>query len=319
MPKNKLLEKAVSHSACDKKRIVELELLLEKQAEQYDRMKNAKWSIPKSPNRVANGSFLRVIIPDTHGSHSDPVAISALMKDLKQLGSSVSEVIMLGDHLDCGGFLAMHHTENYVADTAGSFEDDVNATNILLDEIQAALPKARIEYIEGNHERRIEKWCVTQALRNYKDAAYLLKCFGTESQLQLSKRGINFIKQGEFYDGLPIPATIRRGKCFFTHGVRCGKNAPATTLTDFGGCVVFGHVHRAGSTSGSTVHAGDIVAFCPGALCKKQPLWNHTQPTGWSHGYAVQNVSKGGEFMHIQAPICNGESYLMQFIRKIKL
>jgi predicted phosphodiesterase len=306
-------------NAAERARVKHLEKLVEEQAAQLERQATAKWSIPKAPKRVTTGCYIRIVIPDTHGCHADPQAIAAFLADLSQFGAdSVREVIMLGDHLDCGGFLAAHHCEHYVAETEVSFEDDVNATNVFLDQVQSIVPKAKVTYLEGNHERRLEKWCVTQALRNAKDAEYLRKMFAAENVLHLGKRGIEYIQQGRFYDGLPIPATIRRGKCFFTHGERHGKNACASTLSDFGGCVVFGHVHRSQSYSGSTVHSGSIASYCPGKLCKDQPLWCHSRPTGWNSGYGVQYVAKGGEFQHINALIADGGSFLGPLLRMVK-
>jgi hypothetical protein len=297
-----------------------LEKLVEQQAEQLESLAKAKWSLPAAPKRVAGGSFIRLVIPDTHGSVANKPAIAAMLEDVRQIGAdSIREVIMLGDHLECGGFLAQHHVAHYVAQTEYTFADDVNATNVLLDELQAACPKATFDYLEGNHDRRPETWCVTQALRNKVDSEYLRKMFCVEHVLGLEKRGINLYKQGRFYDGLSIPATIRRGKCFFTHGERAGKTATAATLGDFAGCVVHGHTHTAAGASGNTVHSGRIVAYCPGCLCELQPLWRHTSPTNWSHGYGLQFVAKGGEFTHLNVPIDGGVSFIGPLLRMVKV
>ena len=152
----------------------QLQRVIEQQAEQLDKLARAKWAIPRAPRRTASGAFVRVVVPDTHGVQADPAAVGAFLGDLRQLGTAVvREVVMLGDHLDCGGFLAQHHTEHYVAQVETAFPDDVNATNVLLDAIQGAQPKATIDYLEGNHERRLEAWCVTQGLRNARNAAWL--------------------------------------------------------------------------------------------------------------------------------------------------
>jgi hypothetical protein len=57
-------------------------------------------------------------------------------------------------------------------------------------------PKARIDYIEGNHERRVETWCVTQSLRNSKDAEFLRRAFAPEFLLNLKERGIPYLPAG---------------------------------------------------------------------------------------------------------------------------
>lgn len=263
----------------------------------------------------AEGDFSRITVPDTHGIKADAAALRALLSDVKAV--QPKEIVMLGDHLDCGGFLAQHHTMGYVAETEYTFEDDVSAANQLIDDIQRLVPAAKIYYLEGNHERRMERWCVTQALANRKDSDYLRRMFSAESVLSLGKRGIEFFKQGGFYHGLRIPSTIKLGKCYFTHGSRAGTNAAAQTLSDFGGNVVFAHTHRADSATKRTVADGVIGAWNPGCLTQLQPLWQHTQITGWSHGYGLQLVRKNGEFLHINVPIIEGKSLLIPLTKKL--
>lgn len=263
---------------------------------------------PAKPTRRAKEDIVRVIIPDTHGAKVDKGALAACLGDIKALDPD--EVILLGDHVDCGGFLAQHHTLGYVAESAYTYESDIAAANAFLDALQAAAPRAKIEYIEGNHERRIETWSLTQTLRNSRDAEYLRRAFAPEFLLNLAERGIPYYRQGEFYDDLPIPGTIRRGKCYFTHGSSTSKQATTTMLTNFAGNIVFGHTHREQSSSARPVHTGQIKSWNPGCLCELQPLWMHTSPVSWTHGVGLQLVAKSGEFLHLNIPIIGGKSLL---------
>lgn len=263
---------------------------------------------PAKPRRRGKEDIVRVVIPDTHGAKVDKPALAACLGDIKAL--SPDEVILLGDHVDCGGFLAQHHTLGYVAESSYTYESDIAAANAFLDAVQAAAPRARVEYIEGNHERRIETWSLTQTLRNSKDAEYLRRAFAPEFLLNLAERGIPYYRQGEFYDDLPIPGTIRRGKCYFTHGSSTSKQATTTMLTNFAGNIVFGHTHREQSSSARPVHTGQIKSWNPGCLCELQPLWMHTSPVSWTHGVGLQLVAKSGEFLHLNIPIIGGKSLL---------
>lgn len=293
----------------DRQRITQLERLVAKQAAEIEAARAPKFTLPVGGRQVKSGrgAFCRIIVPDSHGCFIDPEALTAFLHDLESV--KPAEIVMLGDHLDCGGFLAQHQTLGFVAETDYSYADDVSACNQFLDAIQQRAPRAAIDYLEGNHEARIEKWIVTQTLRNQKDAAYLHRLFGVEPSLNLERRGIKHYRQGKFYDGLPIPATIRRGHCHFTHGIYTSSNAAAAHLRKYGGNVVFGHTHRADSYVIRTVKAGVIGAWNPGCLCQLQRLWNHTALTDWSHGYGLQ-VVQGDEFLHINVPIINGKSYL---------
>ena len=286
----------------------QIDLLMER----LEKLQASRWTIPTAKKRKSKSAqaFVRVIVPDTHGCFVDAPALAAMLDDLEALAPR--EVVLLGDHLECGGFLAQHWTLGYVAQANYTFEQDVDATNDLLDKIQTRCPDAAFHYLEGNHERRIEKWCITQSLRHGRDGAFLLRQFGCQSQLHLEKRGIAFYQQGTFHMGLSVPATIKLGHCYFTHGHTAAKHAAAAMLERYGNNVVFGHIHRSDEFSTNTVSHGTVKAWCPGCLCQLQPLWKHTTPSFWTHGYGVQLVQDDGSFLHVNVPIIDGRSYLVE-------
>jgi predicted phosphodiesterase len=267
----------------------------------------------KARKRKGSKISVRVIIPDTHGCFIDQAAAAAMLRDIERL--KPDSVILLGDHLDCGGFLAEHHTWGYVAESAYRFEDDVNATNQFLDSLQRAAPSATIEYLEGNHERRIEKWIVTDTLRGGQaDAAFVASLFSCEIVLHLAKRGIAFFKQGQCYDGCYVPATIQRDNCHFTHGVYTGIHAARQHLVKYNTNIWFGHTHRMDTSTKRTVASGPIGAWNPGCMCQLQPLWAHQNLTDWMHGYGVQLVQAGMGHLNLQIPVIDGVSYLSPLI-----
>ena len=268
---------------------------------------------PAARRRRSGTDIVRVIIPDTHGCLIDKAALSAMLADIKALDPQ--EIILLGDHVDCGGFLAQHHVMGYVAETDYTYEEDLAAAKAFLDSLRSAAPRAKVEYLEGNHERRVETWCVTQVLRHKKDAEGLRRLLAPEFRLGLEERGISYYRQGEFYDNLPVPGVIKRGKCYFFHGVSTAKNAVAVTVDKIAGNCVFGHTHRAQSNIVRRISSGIIGAWNPGCLCQLQPLWQHTAPTDWSHGYAVQMVAESGAFLHLNIPIIEGESHFAALLK----
>lgn len=306
----------VKHQKADLSRVKELEAIIKMQEAKIEALAKGRYQIPNVTIAASSTEgFCRAIIPDTHGCLIDSLAWAAVLSDLEQL--QPEEIVFTGDHLDCGGFLAQHHTLGYVADTEYTFQDDIDAANDMLDQIGAICGRSRKHYLEGNHERRIETWCVTQALRNGPDAAFLRNLVGTEKVLHLEDRGINYYRQGIYYDGCKIPATIKLGKCYFTHGSSSAKHTASTMLSKFGSNVVFGHVHRSQEDSKATVDRGIIRAWCPGCLCGLQPRWQHTNPTEWNHGYGVQFVQESGDFLHLNVPIIDGVSYLSDFLSRI--
>jgi predicted phosphodiesterase len=260
------------------------------------------------------GDLVRVLIPDTHGASADPAALRAVFADIKALDPH--EIILLGDHVDCGGFLAQHHTLGYVAQADYSYEEDIAHAAALLNTLADVAPRARLDYIEGNHEHRVEDWCITQTLRHARDGEMLRRAFAPEFLLDLAGRGIRYYRQGEFYDDLPVPGIIRRGKCYFAHGFTTAKHATAMAQVKTAGNIVFGHTHRAQSDITRRLGVGVVGAWNPGCLCALQPLWNHTNPTEWTHGYAVQHVAPSGEFLHLNVPIIAGKSHLTALFKR---
>lgn len=136
-----------------KRRIRDLETEVEKVTESLQRTRKSKHKIPvQGKLRTSRGAFVRVFLPDTHGHSVDPAALKAFLTDLAYLNPR--ELFLMGDHLDCGGFLAQHHVLGFVAETENTFESDVASANSMLDAVQTICPKADIKYLEGNHEAR---------------------------------------------------------------------------------------------------------------------------------------------------------------------
>ena len=283
------------------------------QIERMEKSKKAKIILAKPPRKRDSGDIVRVVIPDTHGSKVDLAAFSSLLSDIAAINPQ--EIIMTGDHVDCGGHLAQHHVMGYVAESAYSYEDDLACANSHLDSIRSAAPSSLIEMIEGNHERRVEAWCMTATLRHGKDAEGLRRLYAPEHRLNLKERGIPYYRDSVCHDGLTVPGIIKRGKCYFFHGFNISKHATSATVEKIAGNCVFGDTHRVQSDVVVKVGVGVIGAWNPGCLCIRQPLWQHTNPTEWTHGYGLQLVSQNGDFLHLNIPIIEGRSLFNALVK----
>jgi hypothetical protein len=245
--------------------------------------------------------------------HADLPAFRALLADIKRFNPH--EIILGGDMINCGGFLAQHHVLGYVAETEETYEEDVAQTNAHLDAIQQAADGARIEYLEGNHEDRVERWAVTQTLRHKRDSEFLRRLVSPRTLLQLDRRGIHYFRRSEHHDGISIPGWIKRGKVFFTHEISGAKHAAAAAVANTAGNIVYFHTHRTDSSALVLPGAGLVGAWNPGCLCRRQPLWRHTTPTHWTHGYAVQLVAPSGNFQHVNVLIEGGVSLVGSLLK----
>jgi hypothetical protein len=274
---------------------------------QIQRMSVAKPFKPvKIVKRTGKDDTLTVFMPDSHGKYSDPVAMSLFLEDVKKLDPD--ELILLGDFADCGGFMAAHHVLGYVAQMEYTYEDDIAICNSQLDILCANAPHAKKKFIEGNHEDRVERWCVNQALANHKDAEYLRKAFAPQYLLDLKGRGIPYYRRCVKYDGLSIPGAILHGKTLVTHDP--GFSDPRRTLARFGMSVIHGHDHASHALVTSTVANGDIGVWGFGCLAIQQQMYAHSRPTGHSNGYGIKLQSRSGHFLIVSIPIIDGVSYL---------
>lgn len=253
--------------------------------------------------------WLRVIFGDTHGARVDSDAFLAFAADLEFLSSRVKEIVGLGDHVDCGGLLAESYTDHYVTDCTYTYADDIAAANQHLDMIQDCVPECDFYYIEGNHEHRVEIYAVTHSLRRQTDAKWLLERIGVPQNLYLVKRGIKYVHSLEKTDDTPAGGIIKLGKCYFVHKTSRARNATSAAISKYNCNIVFGDTHRAEHSVKRTM-SGVFGAYNPGCLCELQPTWMNTDPTTWTHGYAIQVCHADGSFLHVNVPIVDGQSLL---------
>ena len=268
--------------------------------------------VPKSKTKT----FLRVILSDSHGSCLDEKIWRHVYTDIAAL--QPQEYVLLGDHVDAGGFLSQHFTLGYVHQGKYSYADDIEFANNWLDDIQRVSPKAKIHYMEGNHEDRIERWVMTTVLRSQKDAEFLRKQVAPEYLLELKKRKITYYRRAERYMGHSIGGLIKLGKCLFCHEGLTGKNAAMRMLDSYAANIVFGHTHRQDAATTYKPGVGQICAFNPGCLRTRQPSWWDKNPTGWTQGYGVQLVRPDGTFLHINVPVYETGSLLSTFTDKLR-
>lgn len=262
-----------------------------------------------------NKMTVRVCMPDVHGNQMDRKAVGAFLSDLEQL--KPDELIGLGDLMECGGWLAKKHTFGYVSQVnQSSYEEDVIASASLLDRIQKIVPK--VELLEGNHEERIERFCIDATLAHGGDAEFLRQKIAPEYVLALKQRGIPYHRCQDSHDGLTERGVIRRGRCFYTHGFSTAKHAATVHVDRAAGCIIYAHTHRADYSPSRTIANGLVAAWCPGCLSQLQPYWKHNTPTTWTHGYIVQFIDSDGYFQTMQIPIDNGKSFLSSVVKYLR-
>lgn len=300
--------------------IKQLEALVAQQAATIERMRaTGRTKVPKVEGKVkGRQSYMRLFFGDVHGEHMDKAAVAAFLKDVSIL--KPQEVVCIGDLIDCGGFLSQHRTLGVVAELEVTYEEDVAAGNMVLDEVQRRAKPRRFDYIEGNHENRVNRWICDQVLGSGRNAEYLRHLVGPATVLGLEKRGVRFVERHTYHDGLSVSGTIKVDPyAVAQHGEAfCGKYAAFRHMDRTGESIFFGHTHRLSTTYAEKL-GGPIVAVNTGCLCQLRPLYALTKTTDWLHGYAIQVVQPGHGFLAFTVPIIDGVSYLQPLAKLLNL
>jgi predicted phosphodiesterase len=220
----------------------------------------------------------------------------------------VDSVINLGDFLDLPSQGRFEQEPSFASTTQAA----VDRGHMFLQQQRAAAgPKAKIVLIEGNHDRRMEKFIVSNAA-----SAYGIKRANMDEVpvmslpflLRLDEIGVEYI------DAYPAGAYWLNDKLRAIHGDKVrsnGSTAAAYTNNTPHISTIFGHVHRQELQSRTIFdRLGPIksVAISPGCLCRVDgavPSVNgSTKIDGspakfyenWQQGIAVVHYKKTGEF-----------------------
>ena len=286
---------------------------------EFTDFRNVKRQVPvqKPPLKRSSGkSKIRVTVGDLHGMRMDRPAVEAFLHDLKEWNPD--EILLGGDMVEAGGWIAKKQPIGFQAAADYSYQDDIEAANWFLDEVQQRAPRATIKYLEGNHEDKVERLIMDMTQVHARDAAFMMEAFSPESLLRLKDRGISYYgRHVEHEKGMP-PGWIKWGKMFYTHEMAGGKNAARASLMKSAANVCFFHTHQADTASIVFPGVGLVKAWNSGCLCERQPVWRHSDPTSWNHGYGVEFIEANDDFLRIHVPIWEGRSFAGTMMQKMK-
>jgi len=273
--------------------------------------------VQKPPKkRGKSKSKIRVIVGDLHGMRLCRPAVDAFLHDLKALNPE--EILLGGDMIDAGGWISKHQPVGFQAAADYSYAEDIEATNWFLDEVQARAPHAVIKFVSGNHEDKVERLITDMTMVHTRDMEFMMSTWSPKALLQLKERGIEYYDRHDIHEeGLP-PGWIRWGKLCHTHELGGGKNAARGALLTSAANVCFHHTHTFDEAAINFPGVGLVKAYNPGCLCELQPVWRHSNPTSWNHGYLVAFIEPNDEFLCIHVPISEGRSFAGTMLDKLK-
>lgn len=248
----------------------------------------------------------RLVVPDTHGEKADWDAIECLKRDVRRLGL-FDEIVLLGDHVDAGGIFSRFSPIG--EGDVSSSNADFGATKALLRFLRRHTRRnGAVYYIEGNHEFRVEQWLL-ETIRSPEERRLAASALSVEARLGLADLGVTYIRSHSTYAPAMVPGVLLLDGAAYLHGFTSAKHATANHLEKANMSVRHGHTHRRQEASRGMLDGTHQTGYCFGTLSELQPLYAHSRPTDWAHGYGLEFYEGGKLYTH-SIQIINGQSRL---------
>lgn len=261
---------------------------------------------------------------DIHTEKLDPFhderCMELVLTIMDDFEGDIDLVVNIGDGLDNAEFGRFIQEPAFARTTQRS----LNALHCFLGETVGLAPQADFQYLEGNHDRRLEKLLLTNA-----QAAYGIQRANVPKEwpvlsvpylLRLDELGY------EYLPGYPANITWINERLSCVHGdkVRSSGSTAAAVIDDQRVSVIFGHIHRIEKLhrTRNTYHGGKSnFAASIGCLCRIDgavpSMKGSTDPYGrpmqkhenWQNGFAVVTYEEGdGAFDLEQVCIHDGQA-----------
>ena len=243
-------------------------------------------------------------LPDSHGIFADPEAVACSMALMARHRPEV--LVLLGDHVD---FYALSRFDKDPKRML-CLQDDLDAGHAFVKAARKAAPHARILYLEGNHENRLQRWLHAKG----PEVSGLVERLGKGRNgsrrqllsvpylLGLGDLGVAWVSGG----------SRDVGGITFKHGNLVRSKAGATAMAELereGTSGASGHTHRICHAS-KTTRGGVFGWWECGCLCDLKPDYMPGQIPDWQHGVAYGSFAEGsrGRFYMNVAHIIRGKA-----------
>ncbi len=221
--------------------------------------------------------MLVAVISDVHVPYHDLHAWDLALQLLK--AASPERVVVLGDFLDCEA------VSDFVKKPVRmlGFQKEVEAGERALGELRGAVVDARVQFLEGNHERRLQrqKWTKAQMFAS-------LEALTIPELLEFEAHEVEIVRAEK---GLKI------GKLHFLHGdeQKVSYIYPAANLyRKLGGNLMVGHFHRFDKWIHKQLSGSRRGVWVNGCLCGLNP--EYAINPQWEQGVTFVDVAASGYF-----------------------
>lgn len=219
-----------------------------------------------------------LVISDVHQQPFEPYHPSYYaMKDFAS-DFKPDITMILGDFLDLY-YLSSFAEHDMEFDQSDALITDYKRMEQQLDFFQWI--SGRVMFRQGNHEHRLER--EAQKRPRYKSILDL------EKMLNLERRGIAYTRE--------VDDPVRIGKLNLTHGWYHNKYHTNKSLDEYGGNILYGHVHHFQSQTKRLKAYDEIIgAWSNGCLTDLSPEYVKGKPTRHNNGFTVVYFDDDGNF-----------------------
>ncbi len=232
-----------------------------------------------------------IIVPDIHasvrGEHdADALATVAEFMESRRFDGYLN----LGDLIDFS-IISSHNIGNLKAVEGGRILEEYRVADAILTQhekiIRTNNPKAKMVYLEGNHEYRIQRY-----IEAHPELEGMLE---VDKVLNLAKRRIDWVRswsKGELF---------RLGNCSFHHGLFCNDTHAKKMVQRFGRSILYGHTHDLQIYSSHGYPADNVlIGASLGCLCRIPQQYLRGAPTRWAQAITIfeYDTSRGDFWFH---------------------
>ena len=256
------------------------------------------WRLPASmadehTEYVVHGAQRILRLSDIHFPFHDPVALEAALNYGVEHDPTI--ILLAGDILDLPN-LSTHPTLS----PRDLLEQEFVMMAEFLHQLRTNFPKARIIWMEGNHEVRVKHYLMRKAPELFSlpnmDVPGLLCSYGGPEAMM----GVEWVHDCR---------VVRTGHLAHLHGHEFrgggGVNPARWLFLRAGENAICGHFHRTSEHSEPSLSREARGAWTTGCLCTTTPDWmRHTK---WNLGFAWIDVEQHGEFRVKNIRIVNGK------------
>ncbi len=222
-------------------------------------------------------------LSDIHYPYEDKKTMKAVEKYMAT--QKWDELIYLGDVLDFD--CVSSHNKKKPGLTAGkSVQADYDYVNKIFDRHRGIVgPNCKINFIQGNHDQRIERW-----IEEFPAMKGILE---VQKGLKLKERGINWVPYWS------TGVVYKIGKASFIHGRYTNDTHAKKHVSAYGTSTFYGHLHD--RQLYSLTHNGDnktIIGESLGCLCDYRQYWAKGYPNRWQQAFGIFYFLPNGNFTH---------------------